>query len=280
MPPLINPFTNPIIHPYRSPLVKRGQEEGSGEWTPDELFTGSEVGDYWDATSTTYLYQDTLKTTPVTSNGDVVGCLAGVRGAYDFTQGTTSQKPIYINSISRPGIRMFTGGTRHHMLTTLAAGTYSNVTLALSIEGIDDVNSFAQLLMELGTSSSNRMNVFRRSTGTPTTKVCGTSLLISGSNATNNGLTIDNGEEGEIIGRMDASGQLLYEDTSNDTTTNRDSVATAAGAAWGNVLAIGRNIANSSVYCESYIKRGCFLNRTINDAETDNLLTWLAGSAS
>jgi len=51
---------------------------------------------WWDFSDITKLYQDSGKTTPVASDGDVIGAVVDKSGnGNDATQGTTTNKPVY-----------------------------------------------------------------------------------------------------------------------------------------------------------------------------------------
>lgn len=61
----------------------------------DAFMATTTYGDYWDFTDASNLYQDVAKTTPVASEGDLIGnAVGGYRGT-ELEQGTTGLKPYW-----------------------------------------------------------------------------------------------------------------------------------------------------------------------------------------
>ena len=130
-------ITASLIQALRKDSLQR--QEGaaaSAPWTPADLFSGSEVGDYWDFSDLSTMFQDTGKTTPVTTNGDVVGCVVGQRGTIDLIQGTTSEKPLYatgVGSNSQNGIQTVSSSLRRYLEATGVPFVGTDQSIAISM---------------------------------------------------------------------------------------------------------------------------------------------------
>lgn len=66
-----------------------------GAWDIDAFMATTIYGDYWDFTDASNLYQDVAKTTPVASEGDVIGNAVGSYRGTEMEQGTSALKPYW-----------------------------------------------------------------------------------------------------------------------------------------------------------------------------------------
>ena len=74
-------------------LIQGVKLTGIGEWTPASI-SGLQL--WLDFSDISTLYQDSAKSTPVTSDGDVIGCAADKSGnGDDATQATSASKPTW-----------------------------------------------------------------------------------------------------------------------------------------------------------------------------------------
>ena len=64
-------------------------------WDIDAFMATTTYGDYWDFTDASNLYQDVAKTTPVASEGDLIGNAVGSYRGTELEQGTTASKPYW-----------------------------------------------------------------------------------------------------------------------------------------------------------------------------------------
>lgn len=91
---------------YTLPKFADGDADWCGTaltlWTPDQLFTSGEIGDWWDFRTAYGLYEDVLQTTP-TTNGAVVGSAVGRRSWATLEQATTASKPSWVSGELQSG---------------------------------------------------------------------------------------------------------------------------------------------------------------------------------
>ena len=83
--------------PYSVAAVRGKNFGGAAAWSPTDI-SGLQL--WLDFSDITTLYQDSSKTTPVTSDGDVIGCATDKSSSGDdATQSTTAAKPLYKTNI-------------------------------------------------------------------------------------------------------------------------------------------------------------------------------------
>lgn len=71
-------------------------ETNIAAFTPADLFTGTELGGFWDMSQASSLWQDTAATTPVTATGQSVARVDDLSGnGNHLLQGTTASQPLY-----------------------------------------------------------------------------------------------------------------------------------------------------------------------------------------
>lgn len=71
----------------------------AGAWTPADLFKASEIGGIYDPSDISTLWQDSARTTPVTADGDPVGCIEDLSGnGNHMIQTSAANKPLYKTS--------------------------------------------------------------------------------------------------------------------------------------------------------------------------------------
>jgi hypothetical protein len=66
---------------------------GTRTWTPSALFADGQVGDWFDPSDFTRMWEDSAGSTPVTAAGDPVGKLVGKLRGYTATQATAAARP-------------------------------------------------------------------------------------------------------------------------------------------------------------------------------------------
>ena len=111
--------------PYSVAAVRGKNFGGAAAWSPTDI-SGLQV--WYDFSDISTLYQDSGKTTPVTSDGDVIGCVADKSGnGNDATQSTTANKPTYKTGIQN-GLSIGRGdGSDDYMLldSTMTLSTFT-----------------------------------------------------------------------------------------------------------------------------------------------------------
>lgn len=153
-----------LIGPRRS-LLPPVKDDGS--WTPADL---SGLVLWLDATDLSYLYQDSAKTTPVTSDGDVVGCWADKSGnGNDVTQDTTANKPLYKTAIQNSEPALYFDGSNDNLAGTLASALSQPFHIfAIGKIHEDFVNGQAASSMIIyGSDATHRSNIFNYVVGDP-----------------------------------------------------------------------------------------------------------------
>lgn len=97
----------PVNYPVPTGWWDTGDRLLSGEseraiisnWQPSSLFTNGEQGAVFDPSDLSTLWQDSARTTPVTADGDPVGCIDDKSGNGNHaTQATASKRPLYKTS--------------------------------------------------------------------------------------------------------------------------------------------------------------------------------------
>jgi len=88
-------FESAIYHAIASVFDKRIYG-GTAPFSPVSLFTGGYVGAWYDPSDLSTLWQDSARTTPVTADGDPVGCIDDKSGnGNHLTQATSGKRPVY-----------------------------------------------------------------------------------------------------------------------------------------------------------------------------------------
>lgn len=68
-------------------------------WSPAQLFAASEIGVWYDPSDLSTMWTDTGRTTPVTTDGDLVACIDDKSGnGFHATQSNSSLRPAYKTS--------------------------------------------------------------------------------------------------------------------------------------------------------------------------------------
>ena len=93
-----------------------------------------------DFSDITTLFTDSAKTTPVTSDGDVIGAAADLSGnGNDTTQGTTANKPLHKTSIQNGlSVARFDGDNDELQLDSTITGSLSSVLVVLNVTNYSD----------------------------------------------------------------------------------------------------------------------------------------------
>lgn len=253
------------------------------EWTPAQLFTGGEVGDYWDFSDLTTLYQDTGKTTPVTTNGDLIGCAVGQRGTIDLIQGTTSEKPVYavgVGDHSQNGITTVSAGLRRYLAATGVPFVGTDQSIAIYMYKFGTQGAYSQ-----GFGTSFRMdddapvaNGVWHSNDISTWLSRGYDYGNSVQNDLNSGLGIRLIDSTHII-RHNA-GTYYYDmrrhnGTSEQTGADLSEPGTARTGTYSRLM-IGYATTSVSEY-PSYVFRALAIDRHLTDAEKDLVEDWMVG---
>lgn len=258
-------------------------EKIAAGWTPEQLFQGSEVGDYWDFADSSYLYQDTGKTTPVTTSADVVGCAVGIRGVVELQQATSSEKPIWTansaNTPARFGLQLSVANARRQMGATGIAcvGTDSTLIAHGYQYGIDGEWSpgfctlarFEDAVINNGlylstTAGTEQANLHDYSNSTFSSWTSGEGML-----------TVD-----RVVAARHNAGTVHFDVRSHNGTSERTqynvqqaSVARTGAPSW---VRVGNSTSVTYEY-DHMIHRLLIIDRHLTDNETALAMEWMTG---
>lgn len=125
-----SPSGGPAYVPNDVPLFRGGDGSSYGPWTPAALFASGEYGDYWDASDSTKLYENTGDASPNVVATDPVGKWKGQRGVLEFLQGVSGDKPVWQTTYVRGvGVK-----SMYAVLTAQTATTAYTLYTACSVE--------------------------------------------------------------------------------------------------------------------------------------------------
>ena len=104
-------------------------------FSPEQLFSGGYLGDWFDATSISTLYQDSAKTTSVTADNDPVGAWVGRVNALTIQQATGVARPLYKSS----NMTVLADGVDDNLMTA-ANVSFSGYPLSIAVLFDQSVN--------------------------------------------------------------------------------------------------------------------------------------------
>jgi hypothetical protein len=138
------------------------RDEGGEPWTPASLFAASKVGAWYDPSDLTTLWQDSGRTTPVTADGDPVGCIDDKSGnGAHWVQASSTLRPVYrtaggLHWLETDGVDdlMSTGA----VFATLGMPVTLTSAALPALVGVANSDTFALLWLGTGTGVSGSDN--------------------------------------------------------------------------------------------------------------------------
>jgi hypothetical protein len=131
---------------------------GAAAFDPDSLFAASEVGDWFDPSDLSKMWQDTAGTTAITADGQSVARIDGQLGVLSLQQATLGDRPLYKTSAGLHWLQ-FDGSS--DILASSAAlnmtGTDA-VTVCAAVRKSSDTTTAT--FVELGPSANLNANTF------------------------------------------------------------------------------------------------------------------------
>lgn len=123
-------------------MLKKALRDGDIFWTPNDLFSGGEFGDWIDWRDNSRLFKNTLATDPVTASGDLIAAAVGARGNVILTQATSGSRGKWaeaegISSELISAVTMQGSFTIRAYPTTL---TVAHVTRRANLDGSGDLS--------------------------------------------------------------------------------------------------------------------------------------------
>jgi hypothetical protein len=128
---------------------------GAPAFNPASLFTGGFQGGFYDPSDLSTLWQDSARTTPVTADGDPVGCIDDKSGnGNHLKQATSGKRPLYKTS---GGLHWLLFDGVDDAIQMTAAATWSNMFVSI---GYDHVSGTEQWTTNTGTANASSFRKF------------------------------------------------------------------------------------------------------------------------
>jgi hypothetical protein len=249
----------------------------NGTFDPESLFTGGYVGGWYDPSDLSTLWQDSARTTPVTADGDPVGCIDDKSGnGFHLTQATSGKRPLYRTSgglhwLVNDGIDdvLFGSASSNEFLAPWEFWAATNFTAGAGIfDGVFSKNDSDAS----GISSTSIQGIFQRSDGVQRTMASG-SRIGGGSVDSSSLLTafaIGTAFTSRAQAKLSAN-ELIITANGNSTTA----AAAYTGTAANNKFRIFQASATATIKFYG----GLAINRALTSGESTSLKAYLDAKA-
>lgn len=281
--PSFPPSGPPSYSPDNLP-VYRGGSGGSAPvpWTPDDLFSGGEAGEWWDITDLSKLFQDTSKTTPAASVGDPIGAIVGNRSVVDLAQATTADKPLLRQDGALYGADLRAAGTKRFMTGTLPSALLANVasdscSMAFDVTWDNDISVPFETPMEItATSNTGRLGIYEATEG----QIAAFASYGASTEATGNVTPAGVFPKRFIaIANVTNGGRVnlyIYDSAGTFVASSASSADRAHEV--GSIVAIGRIISNPATVFDGSLHRALCIGRALTESDRSNLVAAWSGS--
>jgi len=259
--------------------VNNALSSGSAPFSPLSLFSGGEQGGWYDPSDLSTLWQDDARTTPVTTDGQTVGCMDDKSGnGNHLKQATAGKRPQYKTS---GGLHWLAFDGVDDALASTSIDFSTSDKISIFFAGYKPINQ-TSILAEISTNTGGNTGSFYALIGNDSgyfnswiSRARGNAASVNGQSATT--AVFSGADTANLIIKHDISGDLST--ISRNGTAGTSGIADKGAGNFGNYPLYVGSRAESSLYFNGKIYGLTIVSKLTVTGEDTDMKTYLDAKA-